>query len=117
MQIEVQPDDDGVARKAAAIIAADARAAVPARGRFIMAVSGGRTPWLMLRALADEQLPWENVHVVAGGRAGRRRRPIRTGTSHICAKACSIMRHCAPTTSMRCRSKQRTSIVRPSNTP
>jgi 6-phosphogluconolactonase len=63
MQIEVQPDDDGVARKAAAIIAADARAAVPARGRFIMAVSGGRTPWLMLRALADEQLPWENVHV------------------------------------------------------
>ena len=63
MNIEVQPDDDGVARKAAAIIAADARAAVPARGRFIMAVSGGRTPWLMLRALADEQLPWENVHV------------------------------------------------------
>ena len=63
MKIEVQPDDDGVARKAAAIIAADARAAVPARGRFIMAVSGGRTPWLMLRALADEQLPWENVHV------------------------------------------------------
>jgi 6-phosphogluconolactonase len=63
MQIEVQPDDDGAARKAAAIIAADARAAVLARGRFIMAVSGGRTPWLMLRALADEQLPWENVHV------------------------------------------------------
>ena len=63
MNIEVQPDDDGVARKAAAIIAADAREAVPARGRFIMAVSGGRTPWLMLRALADEQLPWENVHV------------------------------------------------------
>jgi 6-phosphogluconolactonase len=28
-----------------------------------MAVSGGRTPWLMLRALADEQVPWENVHV------------------------------------------------------
>jgi 6-phosphogluconolactonase len=63
MQIEVQPDDVGVARKAAAIIAADARAAVPARGSFFMAVSGGRTPWLMLRALADEQLPWENVHV------------------------------------------------------
>jgi 6-phosphogluconolactonase len=64
MRIEVQPDDDAAARKAAVIIAADARAAVSARGRFIMAVSGGRTPWLMLRALADEQLPWENVHVV-----------------------------------------------------
>jgi 6-phosphogluconolactonase len=64
MKIEVQPDDDGVARKAAAIIAVEARAAIAARGRFIMAVSGGRTPWLMLRAIANEQLPWENVHVV-----------------------------------------------------
>ena len=62
MKIEVHPDDDLVARKAAAIIAADARAAVPLR--FIMAVSGGHTPWLMLRALADEQLPWEHVHVL-----------------------------------------------------
>src|SRR6476661_928745 len=64
VKIEVEPDDDAVARKAAAIIAADVRSAVPARGRFIMAVSGGRTPWMMLRALADEPLPWENVHVV-----------------------------------------------------
>src|SRR5216684_196291 len=64
VKIEVHADDDAAARKAAVIIAAEARAAVPARGRFIMAVSGGRTPWLMLRALADEQLPWENVHVV-----------------------------------------------------
>jgi 6-phosphogluconolactonase len=64
MKIEVQPDDDGVARKAAAIIAAEARAAIAARGRFIVAVSGGRAPWLMLRAFANEQLPWENVRVV-----------------------------------------------------
>ena len=35
-----------------------------ARGRFIMAVSGGHTPWLMLRALADEDVPWESVHLV-----------------------------------------------------
>jgi 6-phosphogluconolactonase len=63
MKIEIHPDDDLIARKAAAIIAADARAAVSSRGRFIMAVSGGRTPWLMLRALADEQLPWDDVHV------------------------------------------------------
>jgi 6-phosphogluconolactonase len=63
VKIEVHPDDQAVARNGAAIIAADARAAVPTRGRFIMAVSGGRTPWVMLRALADEQLPWENVHV------------------------------------------------------
>jgi 6-phosphogluconolactonase len=63
VQIEVHPDDDTVARKAAAVITADLRTAIAARGRFIMAVSGGRTPWQMLRALADEGLPWERVHV------------------------------------------------------
>jgi 6-phosphogluconolactonase len=64
VKIEVYPDDDGVARKAAAIIADAARAAVTSRGRFILAVSGGHTPWLMLRALADDELPWQQVHVV-----------------------------------------------------
>jgi 6-phosphogluconolactonase len=29
-----------------------------------MAVSGGRTPWLMLRAFAHEKAPWQSVHVV-----------------------------------------------------
>ena len=29
-----------------------------------MAVSGGKTPWQMLRALANEEVPWKNVHVV-----------------------------------------------------
>jgi 6-phosphogluconolactonase len=37
---------------------------VAARGRFIVAVSGGHTPWLMLRALAGEDVPWAGVHVV-----------------------------------------------------
>ena len=64
MKIEVLPDVDAVAQKAAAMIAAEARAACDLRGRFIMAVSGGRTPWAMLRALAGEKLPWERVHVV-----------------------------------------------------
>src|SRR5262249_53677059 len=64
VKIEVYADDDTVARKAAAVIAADMCAAVAARGRYVMAVSGGHTPWLMLRALADEPLPWQQVHVV-----------------------------------------------------
>jgi len=63
VKIEVYPDDDVVARKAAAVIAAAARAAVTSRGRFIMAVSGGHTPWLMLRALAADELPWQQVHI------------------------------------------------------
>jgi 6-phosphogluconolactonase len=64
VKIEVHADDAQVARQAAAIIAADARAAIASRGRFVLAVSGGRTPWLMLRALADDTLPWDQVHVV-----------------------------------------------------
>jgi 6-phosphogluconolactonase len=64
MQITVLADADSVAQEAAGIIAAEARAAVTARGRFIIAVSGGHTPWQMLRALADEEVPWEDVHVV-----------------------------------------------------
>src|SRR5438445_11939821 len=63
MRIEVLADADAVAKKAAALIAAEARDAVAARGRFVMAVSGGHTPWVMLRALAEQDLPWENVHI------------------------------------------------------
>ena len=64
MKIQVLADADAVARAAAKFIATEARAAVTARGRFIMAVSGGKTPWQMLRDLADEEVPWKNVHVV-----------------------------------------------------
>jgi 6-phosphogluconolactonase len=63
MTHQVFPDADAVANAAAKIIAADARAAVAARGKFIMAVSGGRTPWQMLRALANEDVPWADVQV------------------------------------------------------
>ncbi|HSF24540.1 MAG TPA: 6-phosphogluconolactonase [Blastocatellia bacterium] len=64
MKIEILPDADAVARRAAEIIAAEARSAVAERSRFVMAVSGGHTPWQMLRALANEAVPWESVHVV-----------------------------------------------------
>jgi len=63
MQIEVLEDVNAVARKAAAIIADVAREAVAERGRFVLAVSGGRTPWQMLRALADEDVPWPSVQI------------------------------------------------------
>jgi 6-phosphogluconolactonase len=63
MKIEIFADADAVARQAADIIAADARAAVAARGRFVMAVSGGHTPWVMLRDLAEDPVPWANVYL------------------------------------------------------
>jgi 6-phosphogluconolactonase len=64
MKLEVFSDDESTAQAAAGMIAVEARAAVAARGRFVMAVSGGRTPWIMMRALAGEEVPWESVHVV-----------------------------------------------------
>jgi 6-phosphogluconolactonase len=64
MKLEILADANAVALTAAALIAAEARAAVAARGRFIMAVSGGQTPWAMLRALGGEEVPWQGVHVL-----------------------------------------------------
>ena len=64
MKIEVFSDDESTARAAAKAIAAEAVAAVAARGKFVMAVSGGRSPWIMLRALATENIPWDRVHIV-----------------------------------------------------
>jgi 6-phosphogluconolactonase len=61
---QVFADDESTARAAAKCIALEAIAAIAARGKFVMAVSGGRTPWIMLRALANESLPWEHMHVV-----------------------------------------------------
>jgi 6-phosphogluconolactonase len=64
MKIKIYADADSVAQQAAALIAAEARQAVAIRGSFVMAVSGGHTPWVMLRALAGEDVPWSAVHVV-----------------------------------------------------
>jgi 6-phosphogluconolactonase len=64
VKIEIFADADAVARKGAAIIAEEARLASRLRGRFTLAVSGGHTPWHMLRALVDEDVPWKSVHVV-----------------------------------------------------
>jgi 6-phosphogluconolactonase len=64
MTFEVLADVESVTRHAAETIAGEARAAVRARGRFTVALSGGRTPWAMLRALRALDLPWSNVHVL-----------------------------------------------------
>jgi 6-phosphogluconolactonase len=63
MKVEVFDDIAAVAEAAASVIATEARSSVDARGRFVMAVSGGQTPWLMLRALAKKPVPWASVHV------------------------------------------------------
>ena len=104
MEIEVVADPESAARAAARLVAAEAREAAAARGQFAVAFSGGHTPWVMLRALADEDVPWDKVHVV---QVDERVAPraTATGISRICAKACSTTLRFIPTTSMQCPSK------------
>ena len=63
MKIEVFAEPDRAAGEAARIVAAEARKAVAERGQFTAAFSGGHTPWVMLRALADEDVPWDKVRI------------------------------------------------------
>ena len=63
MREEILADVDAVARRAAEVIAEAAREAVAERGRFLVATSGGSTPWLMLRYLADLDVPWARVEL------------------------------------------------------
>jgi 6-phosphogluconolactonase len=63
MEMRVLADATAVAAEAAKIIAQEGRGAVAARGRFTMAVSVGHTPWQMLRLLAREDVPWNNVYL------------------------------------------------------
>jgi len=64
MKMEIFSDDESTAQGAAKFIAAEAASVVARRGQFVMAASGGRTPWIMLRALGDEEVPWDRIHIV-----------------------------------------------------
>jgi 6-phosphogluconolactonase len=64
MKIKVYADADAVALEAAKLIAKAAQEAVAVRGKFVMAVSGGKTPWMMLSDLAKQEVPWNGVQVV-----------------------------------------------------
>ena len=64
MTIEVLPDAKAVARRGAGLIVQQARLAIAARGRFVIGVSGGKTPWLMLRELARADLPWTSADII-----------------------------------------------------
>jgi len=64
LNMEILPDPNAVARHAAACMARLAREAIDQRGRFVAAISGGDTPWPMLRRFAATPLPWSQVHIV-----------------------------------------------------
>lgn len=61
--IEVLPDAAAVARRGAEVVAAAASAALAEQGAFTFAVSGGRTPWAMVEALAGASIEWRRVGI------------------------------------------------------
>lgn len=63
MRLIVKADAQGAAGSAADEVARACRTAVAERGRALIAFSGGTTPWLMLGALRDLDVPWNVVHV------------------------------------------------------
>ena len=56
-------DADEAAREAAAFIELSAAAAIAERGRFNLAVSGGRTPWKTLELLSDGGMVWSKTNL------------------------------------------------------
>jgi 6-phosphogluconolactonase len=69
-EIEIYPTPHDLVRGAAGRIASLLAECVQARGRAMIALSGGGTPRHVYRALASDSLqpgvPWENVHVFWG---------------------------------------------------
>jgi 6-phosphogluconolactonase len=62
MKIDVPPNSDILPQEAAKFIAARRHGTqFLRRGRFSFAVSGG---WLVLRALAGENIPWNELHLM-----------------------------------------------------
>jgi 6-phosphogluconolactonase len=61
--LDVLSDAEAVARRAADVVAEAAREAIASHGRFTFAVSGGETPWAMFRALAEDDVSWDEIGI------------------------------------------------------
>jgi len=65
--IEVLPDPEAVARRAADVLASAAQEAAAARGAFTLALSGGDAPRplyaLLARQLFTQKIPWRRVYL------------------------------------------------------
>jgi 6-phosphogluconolactonase len=63
MEIRTFQSATEVAKEAAIFIADRIRENIHKKGFFTFAISGGRTPWEMIKELAKEDLPWEKVYL------------------------------------------------------
>jgi 6-phosphogluconolactonase len=64
MQVEILENVEAVAKRGAEVIAQEIRRVVSERKRFTLALSGGSTPWLMIQALTEQDIPWDRVQVL-----------------------------------------------------
>ena len=72
----VFPDADAASRAAAGHIADTVRHALQRQDRFLLALSGGRTPGRMFNHLAAQDLPWRRMHLL---QADERVAPVGAG--------------------------------------
>jgi 6-phosphogluconolactonase len=64
VKLEVLADERAAAQRGAELIATAGRAAVEERGSFSLAMSGGRSPWVMLGILGQmEEMPWAETEL------------------------------------------------------
>jgi 6-phosphogluconolactonase len=63
MKTELFPTADQVAAGAAAYLEQEIRFALTHQKSFSLAISGGRTPWEMLKILSKADLPWKRVNL------------------------------------------------------
>jgi 6-phosphogluconolactonase len=64
IELEVAGDEKAASRRAAELIAAAGAEAAAERGRFAVAMSGGRSPWAMLAILGElEEMPWDKTEL------------------------------------------------------
>jgi 6-phosphogluconolactonase len=64
IELEVAGDEKAASRRAAELIAAAGAEAAAERGRFALAMSGGRSPWAMLAILGElDEMPWDRTEL------------------------------------------------------
>ena len=63
MKIEIFPVAEQVAERAAAYLEQVIREALIHQKSFSLAISGGRTPWEMLKILSKADLPWQRINL------------------------------------------------------
>jgi len=65
-QIEVLPDLSALVARSLEIVLQSAQEAIAQHGRFTIALAGGGTPKPLYEAIAQQDLPWDQIHVFWG---------------------------------------------------